>query len=205
MESATTKRSTRPSLDDYFAAERSSSTRHEYYADRIVAMAGGSISHGTIVSNLNRALGNALDGRPCRVFTSDQRVKSEALGRFFYPDSFALCGAINISKDDGVDSVTNPQLIVEVLSPSTFNADHNAKFDAYSTIESLTEYVLVEQAEARVSILRRQPGGPWVFANVVGLDGSAKFDSVGIEIPLKAIYRDVVFGSDAANNDSNLT
>lgn len=187
---------TRPrpaTLEDYFEAERSSPLRHEFRGGKIVAMAGGSIEHGTITSNVGREVGKRLEDRPCRAFGEGQRIKAKSLGQFMYADGSALCGPVEVSRDDGVDSITNPQLVVEVLSPTSQKDDRDAKFDAYSTIESVTEYALIEQTEPRVTLLRRRPGGPWVFANVVGLDGIVTFESIGIEVPMRALYRDVEF------------
>ena len=182
-------------LEDYFALEATSPLRHEYHgAGRIVAMAGGSADHARICINVSAALWSRVAGRPCEAFNESMRIKVSTLNKFYFPDASAVCDGAQIAKDaKGIQSLTNPQVIIEVLSPSTAKADRGSKFDDYSTIESLTEYVLLEQDEPRATVLTRRAGGPWQFVSVAGLEATLSLASVGVEISMREVYRNVVF------------
>lgn len=130
-------------VEDYFAVEESSTTKHEYFGGEIFAMAGASVRHNRIAGNVYAALRAGLRGSSCEAFGSDLRVRTPG-GLYTYPDVLVVCGGIQLS-GERLETVTNPTLIVEVLSASTKDYDRGQKFELYKTIESLREYLLIEQ------------------------------------------------------------
>ena len=156
------------SYADYLAYERDSGMKHEYDRGEILAMAGGSPRHNALASRVSAALENGR--RPgCVAFQSDQRIRVVATGRATYPDASLVCGPIERDPaDPSGATITNPGLIVEVLSPSTEEEDRGAKWHHYQLIPSLQEYVLVSQSQARVERYRRRASGGWEYHDVTG-------------------------------------
>ncbi len=183
--------------EQYLEIERAAQFRSEYYNGRMYAMSGGTVPHATIIGNLSRELGNALKKRPCLVVTSDLRVRVAPDGLYTYPDIAVVCGEPKLL-DGRKDTLLNPALIVEVLSPSTEMSDRGFKFAQYRTVESLEEYALVSQTEPRVEVFRRQPGGHWLLSEFVGLEATCHFDSVNASVPLSEIYDKVGFEEEGA-------
>ncbi len=183
-----------PSLtpEQYLEIERAAEFRNEYYNGHVYAMSGGSAPHGYIIANWVRRLGNALDKLPCRVAGSDLRVRVSPGGLYTYPDVVVVCGEPQYA-DGRIDTLLNPVLIVEVLSPSTEAYDRGFKFTQYRKLESLQEYVLVSQGEPRVEVFRRQPSGDWLLSDCAGLEATCRLDSVGCALALAEIYDKVTF------------
>lgn len=152
------------SYEEYIAYERDSGMKHEFEDGRILAMAGGSRRHNALASRVSAALENAR--KPgCVAFQSDQRIRILATGKAAYPDASLVCGTIEGDPADPTDAtITNPALIVEVLSPSTEEEDRGNKWHHYQLIPSLREYVLVSQAHARVERYRRLASGDWEYS-----------------------------------------
>jgi len=148
--------------EQYLEAERAAEFRSEYYGGHIFAMSGGSYRHAQIIGGVVRELGNALKTRPCSVVTNDLRLRVSPDGLYTYPDVLVICGEPQFA-DYQRDTLLNPALIVEVLSPSTEAYDRGFKAQQYRTLASLEEYVLVSQAEPRLEVFRRQPGGHWLL------------------------------------------
>lgn len=178
--------------EQYLEAERSADFRHEYYNGHIYAMSGGSYQHAQIIGGLVRELGNALKKRPCSVVPRDLRLRVSPDGLYTYPDVVVICGDPRFA-DDRRDTLLNPVLIAEILSPSTEAYDRGFKSAQYRTVESLEEYALVSQAEARVEVFRRQTGGHWLLSEAVGLEAVCHFESLDCAIPLAEIYAKVTF------------
>jgi Uma2 family endonuclease len=200
--SATARRYT---LAEYFEIERNSLEKHEYRDGIVVpvgealAMAGGSFNHSLIAANVAREIGNRLKGSPCRVFESNLRVRIPRKTLFAYPDVSVICGKAEFDSDVGFgETVVNPRLIVEVLSPSSELYDRGQKFERYRELDSLTEYVLVSQDTALVESYFRQPDGTWLFSVNSGLDSAVKLRSVDIHLPLSEVYAGLEFRPDAA-------
>jgi Uma2 family endonuclease len=150
--------------EEYLAYERDSDLKHEFDAGEILAMAGGSPRHSALASRISAAIENT---RPpgCTAFQSDMRLRVLATGRATYPDVSMVCGAIELDAADGSGTtITNPVLLVEVLSPSTEEVDRGIKWRDYQRIPSLQEYVLVSQ-DARVEVYRRVAEG-WEYRDV---------------------------------------
>jgi Uma2 family endonuclease len=176
------QRSYRPrySYADYLAVEEHSGTKHEYVDGAIFAMAGGSRRHNALASRVSAAL-EAGRAPGCVAFQSDQRVRVLATGRTYYPDASHLCGPIAGDPGDPAGpTITNPSLLVEVLSPSTEEIDRGDKWADYQLIPSLREYVLVSQDRPRVEVYRRREGDGWEYREhtegVVTLAAGARLD-----------------------------
>jgi Uma2 family endonuclease len=182
----------RLTAEQYLAAERSAEFRHEYYNGHIYAMSGGSFQHFQIIGNVTAELHARLKKRPCAVGSSDLRLRVSPDGLYTYPDVIVINGDPRFA-DERHDTLLNPALIVEVLSPTTEAYDRGFKSAQYRTVESLEEYALVSQVEPRVEVFRRQPGGHWLLSEAVGLEAVCHFESLDCAIPLSEVYAKVTF------------
>ena len=150
------------SFAEYLALERESEIRHEFDSGEILAMAGGTARHSALAARIIMALGTTAR-RGCTVFQSDMRVRVLATGRATYPDASMVCGAIEYDPEDAArTTITNPVLLVEVLSVTTEKGDRGNKWMHYQRIPSLAEYVLVSQ-DPRIEVYRRMPNGSWEY------------------------------------------
>ncbi len=178
--------------EQYLESERAAEFRSEYYCGQIFAMAGGSYQHFQIIGNVTGELHAALKKRPCSVGSNDLRLRVSPQGLYTYPDVVVICGDPRFA-DNQQDTLLNPTLIVEVLSPSTEGYDRGFKFAQYRTVESLEEYVLVAQAEPRVEVFRRQRDRHWLLSEAYGLESTCRFDSLDCSLALADIYDKVTF------------
>lgn len=183
----------RYTIDEYLAFEAKSERKHEYYDGEIFAMAGTSLDHGRIISNLARILGNQFLDQLCEVITSDLRVRTKK-NLYTYPDLVIICEKPQLEGNEP-RTLLNPRLLIEVLSPSTEHYDRTTKFKHYKTIPSLKEYVLVSQVEPRIEVFTMSDDGVWPEEPVIysGLDAMATYASVPCQLPLTDIYRNVEF------------
>lgn len=172
--------------EEYLAFERASETKHEYVNGEVFAIAGGTREHARLAGALIAALGRGLDGKPRATFTSDVRVRIEATSRSTYPDVTVVCGKVESSRIDE-DAITNPTVLVEVLSPSTEKDDRTDKWAHYRRLPSLREFVLVASEEHRVEVYRREERG-WHYLELT--TGALELSSLGISIDIDALYRD---------------
>jgi Uma2 family endonuclease len=177
----------RYTIEEYLGLERDSETKHEYYAGEIFAMGGASRAHGLIVGNINASLNTQLRGKPCEVQGPDMRVKVAASGLYTYPDVSVACGKIEYD-DRVIDTLLNPLVIVEVLSPTTEAYDRGKKFELYRKLESLQEYLLVAQDRAHIEHYRRQNDGEWVLSEATGLDTSLRLPAIECQLALRDVY-----------------
>jgi len=176
------------SFDDYLVLEEGSTVKHEFLDGQVWAMAGGTPEHGAIAANLIALLAAQLRGRPCRVFTSDVRIRVRATGLATYPGVSVICGRQQTDPDDAkAATLVNPQMLVEVLSPSTEDYDRGEKLAHYKQIPSLQEIVLVAHEERRIELWRRE-GDHWILEVFRG-GGTASLPSLGSELPLDEVYR----------------
>ena len=176
---------------EYLAFERSSESRHEFHRGEIFAMAGASESHNLIAGNLFTELNVQLRGKGCRAYTHDMRVYARDSKTYTYPDIVVACPPIEFL-DEKRDTLLNPQVVVEVLSPSTEAYDRGRKFDFYREAPSLQQYVLVSQDLQRaVSYVRQSDGVAWLMTPLDHPSVSIDFPALGISVPLSDIYRDV--------------
>jgi len=176
------------SLDDYFAVEETSAIRHEYFKGAIFAMAGASVKHNHITANVITILRMALRQSECSAFGSDLRVQTPR-GLFTYPDVMVVCGQIQLIHGRP-DTVTNPRVVIEVLSDATRAYDRGEKFELYKEISSLREYLLIEQDAVRVEHYHFS-GTTWVPQQFDTLESVVRLDSVSVELPLVETYRQV--------------
>jgi Uma2 family endonuclease len=183
--------------EEYLAFERDSEIKHEYFEGEIFAMVGATEPHVLITDNLAFTLKGQLRDRPCRVYSSDMRVKVSATGLYTYPDVVVASGEREFD-DDRRDTLLNPGLVIEVLSPSTEAYDRGKKFAHYRTIESLVEYVLVSQEEPHVERYARKPDGDWLLHEARRLEDSIDLPSIGCVLQLADVYDQVEF--DAAED-----
>lgn len=174
---------------EYVQLEQDSPVKHELLDGVAYAMAGGSPEHAALAGALIRLLGQALEGRPCRVFTSDLRVRVRESGLTTYPDASVICDRVETDPDDPKGhTVVNPTVLVEVLSPSTEDYDRGEKLAHYRRIPSLREVLLVAHDERRVDVWRRRDAG---WTQVSFRDGeSVRLESLGCEISVEAIFHD---------------
>lgn len=184
---------------EYLAMEREASYKSEFCAGEIFALAGASREQNIIVANLTTSLNTQLEDTDCEVYPGDMRVKTPDTTFYTYPDLIVVCGSPRF-EDDLADTLLNPVLIVEVLSPSTETYDRTRKFADYRKIESLREYVLISQEEPRVTQYGKQPTGSWLFREASGLSDVVNLASINCELALEKIYRKVRFPSPDADN-----
>jgi Uma2 family endonuclease len=177
---------------EYLAIERDSEFRHEFYRGEMLQTTGGSFKHSLIKSYISRALGNQLKSRDCTVHSSDLRVKVTATGIYTYPDVLVACGELQL-EDAHSDTLLNPVVIVEVLSPSTEAYDRGEKWKNYRTIDSLREYLLVAQDAPRVEQYIRQEQEGWLLTETDQLDQTVELPSIACRLPLREIYARVDF------------
>jgi Uma2 family endonuclease len=177
---------------EYLERERLADFRSEFFDGEMFAMAGGTLRHSLIATNLAREFGNKLQNKRCTAFNADLRIKIDATGLFTYPDLSVICGDPKFV-DETEDTVTNPTLIVEVLSDSTEAYDRGKKFEHYRQIPSLREYLLVSQKEPRVEQFIRQENGGWLLKEVNGLDTTLFSPALETTIALAEIFSRVEF------------
>ncbi len=192
------------SPDAYLEQERAAATKSEYYSGEVFAMAGASRIHSQVSANTISALVIRLRGRPCIVYDSDMRVGLTTTEFFAYPDVSVACGKGQFH-DRQHDTLLNPALIVEVLSPSTEAYDRGVKFALYRRLESLTDYVLISQDRPSLEHFRRQPGNTWLLATYEGLEATALLPSLGCDLPLGEIYDKVEWPDTADGEPPSLT
>ncbi len=179
----------RISFDAYCQLEADSTVKHEYLDGQAWAMAGGSREHAGIAANILVVLGTQLRGSRCQAHTSDLRIRVRATGLATYPDISVVCGRAELDPDDRFrHTVTNPTLLVEVLSPTTEEYGRGEKLSHYQRIESLREVVLVAHNEPRIEVWRRASDGSWTRSEHES--GSVALESVSCELPLADVYRD---------------
>jgi Uma2 family endonuclease len=177
---------------EYLSMDRNSSEKHEFAFGEIYAMGGASARHVEIVGNIARELGNQLRQRPCRVYSTDLRLCVDADRRYTYPDIVVVCGQPRFL-DDELDTLLNPDLIVEVLSESTRNYDRGDKFQQYRGIPSFREYLLVDQAKAHVERYSKQNDGTWSLWETDSLDNVIHLESIAVTLPVSEIYLKIEF------------
>lgn len=177
---------------EYLAFERESDIKHEYINGEIFAMTGASENHNLISVNILTSLKSQLRGKGCKVYPADMRVRVQATGEYFYPDASAVCEKAQFAENI-FDSLINPSLIIEVLSPSTERYDRGKKFQIYRKIETFKEYVLISQDNPHIEHYAINQAGKWELTDVIGLDNSLKLLSVGCTLDMNEVYDLVSF------------
>lgn len=180
------------SLDDFMQWESEQSERHEYINGEVFAMTGARDTHNTIALNIASALRSALRGSPCRAFIADMKLRIDAADAAFYPDVMVTCDARDKTPEADL-AKRHPTLIVEVLSESTAAYDRGLKFECYRNIETLKEYLLIEQDRRHADLFRRrEEDGLWVLY-ASGATDDVVLESVGVRLSMDVLYEDVAF------------
>ncbi len=172
----------------YLAHEAASNVKHEYLDGEIYAMAGGSPEHAFLAMAVGSLLRPQLEGKPCRVSSSDLRVRVVETGLATYPDVSVVCGPLE-RDPQSQETVLNPTLVVEVLSEGTERYDGGEKFEHYKRILSFQEYVLVSQNESRIEVWRRQ-GDSWIHQEGRA-GGRVSLQSIDCQLDVDEVYRGV--------------
>lgn len=184
----------RMSYAEYLASEAKHEQRHEFLDGEVYAMAGGTPEHGALAAAVIRELGVALRDKPCRVYSSDVRVRIKATGLTTYPDASVVCGKLETDAVDR-DAIANPILLVEVLSDSTEAYDRGAKAAHYRRIPSLREYVFIGQQEPLVEVHRRNAQGRFELIEA-RMGERIELVSIGAELEVRAIYDNPLASTD---------
>jgi Uma2 family endonuclease len=178
---------------EYLEIERAAEQKSEFLNGAMFAMAGASPEHVLIATNVARELGNLLRGRPCRVFSSDLRVKVSETGLYTYPNVVVVCGEMSL-EEPRRDTLLNPTLLVEVLSPSTEAYDRGDKFAHFRRLESLQEYVLVAQDRPRIERFARQGDSQeWVLTEASDMERHVTLLFPECRLRLAEVYYQIEF------------
>jgi len=172
----------------YAALERESTTKHEFFDGEMYAMAGGSEDHAALAVSVLAALLAAVGDRPCRVSSSDLRIYVEAVGLATFPDGSVICGPLHQHPPSPDATALNPLILLEVTSDSSEEYDTNGKLEAYKTIPTLREVILVSHRERRITIHHRGADGRWVMRVAIA-GGRVSVESLGAELIVDTIYR----------------
>jgi len=178
--------------EQYLEIERKAEFKSEYCDGEMFAMAGAGEAHNLIAGNVAAALHGQLRSRPCRAYSAGMRVRVKATNLCTYPDIVVVCGQPQFLGDRR-DTLLNPMLIVEVLSPSTEAYNRGRKFEHYRTLESLQEYLLVSSERVGVELFTRQAGGGWLLTSANRMEGAIELPATDCRLSLAAIYEKVEF------------
>lgn len=181
----------------YLEQERNAEYKSEYFRGEVFAMAGATKEHNSIVASLIGELYIYTKGKTCRVYPSDLRVHNPANSLYTYPDVTVVCGKEEYL-DDTLDTLLNPQIIVEVLSPATEDYDRGTKFKLYRSIPSLQNYVLVSSTEQLVEVYTRN-GDTWVLTTAKSLESHIHISSINLPLALRDIYAQVALPNQAGH------
>lgn len=180
------------SIEHYLEQEEQTSIKHEFERGEILAMTDGSINHGILCGNAYTELRYAIkdNDQTCTALGSEIRIHIEAVDSIVYPDAMVICKEIETSKEDS-EAVTNPSLIVEVLSKSTESYDRGDKFYKYRQLESFKEYVLINQDKTVVETFFRKEENVWEIARFVAIENKVLLKSLGVSFSIKDLYTNV--------------
>ncbi len=181
--------------EEYLEIERKAEYKSEYFGGEVFAMAGAKRRHNVIAWNIGGELRQHLKGENCEAYPADMRVFVPQTGLYTYPDLVVVCGEPQF-QDNAFDTLLNPILIIEVLSDTTETYDRGKKFQHYRSIESLQEYILVSQDEARIEKYVKRGDGFWLLSEAVGLDSEIEFASIECRIALAEVYDKIDFSDE---------
>lgn len=187
------RRRHRHTYAEYVALEQMSSIKHEFIDGEIYAMSGGTEDHSALAAEVLWALRNGVGDRPCRVHTSDLRIYVEAAGLATFPDGSVICGPLEQHGPSPRATALNPLVLLEVTSDSSEEYDTGEKLDAYRTIPSLRDAIVVSHRERRITVHHRGDDGAWV-ARVAITGGRVEVASAGTVLVIDEIYRRSAIG-----------
>ena len=179
--------------EEYLQRERASIIKHEYYAGHSYAMAGASEQHNLIAMNVAALLCIHLRGSSCRAYPSDMCLKVVTTGLNTYPAFTVVCGSSQFVNPEKRDTLINPTVIIEILSPSIESYDRGVKFQHYRTIETLREYILISQDKYYIERYIRQENNEWILSDAVGIEATLPIIAIQANMPLAEIYEQVTF------------
>ncbi|WP_149240128.1 Uma2 family endonuclease [Dyadobacter sp. 32] len=178
------------SEEEYLEMEREAEYKSEYYRGEIFAMAGAGFNHNRITENLSGEFFICLKGKSCNGYSSDLRIHIPENGLYTYPDFLIICGK-NEFLDDKKDTILNPVVIIEVLSPSTSGYDRGEKFHFYRSIPSLKEYGIVDSQSVSAEVWRKNEENVWYLASeAYDINGFIRFQTVDVSLKMTEIYAD---------------
>ncbi len=180
----------RMTANEYLEFEQGSDERHEYIYGRVYAMAGASENHNLITGNIFAALHRSFRKRPCKAYQESMRVMAGK--NFVYPDVVALCGEPQFA-ESVFDTLTNPQVVIEVLSPSTQRYDKELKAMLYRQTATIQEILLVSQTMPAISRFVRQDNDVWTVQDTMGIDAAVKLAALDVTLALADVYEKVTF------------
>ncbi len=187
--------------EEYLRLERASMRdRHIFWRGQMYAMSGARRAHVLLAGNMFGHIWSNFQNRDCVVMQSDMRVKNERTGSYFYPDVVATCQSPKF-EDKELDTLLNPQVVIEVLSKSTEAFDRGAKFEDYQQLLSLQEYVLVSQHKIHVERFSRAGEATWEYWSSRDPDAILQLSSIDVQITIKDIYAKVTLNKDESNGD----
>ncbi len=178
--------------EEYLALEEAAESKSEYRDGEIVPMTGGTTNHNRIILSFCIYLGLALRGTSYEIFTGDVRLWIPRYRTYTYPDVMVIQGE-PVYHENRKDTITNPVLIVEVLSKSTKNYDRGDKFEFYRSIPELQEYIMIDQYRFKVEQFAKNSEGKWVFSEYDSADAVLALSSLDFQITLRDIYERVNF------------
>ncbi len=178
------------SPEEYLATERAAQQKHQYFKGEVLAMSGASIAHNGIFHNVYGQLFNHLKGKDCKPYGSDLRIHIPENSLFTYPDISIICGPPVIT-DEVADTVTNPTIIIEILSKSTADYDRGGKFSLYRSIPSLKEYILIDSTQISVEVFTKQDNQHWLLTEYKQMNETLLIQTIGLSLSLGQIYEDI--------------
>ncbi|HSJ02370.1 MAG TPA: Uma2 family endonuclease [Verrucomicrobium sp.] len=180
--------------EEYYALERQTEEKNEYFQGEIFAMSGSTTRHARIGTNLLGELHASLKGKRCTPLNGDQRIKVSASGLRTYPDASVFCGPMEYDPEDSQrDTATNPTMLFEVLSDSTEGYDRGRKSENYRKIVSLQAYALISQDRPHIELFERQEDEHWRLTEASGTTASLALACIGVNLRLEDVYSGVEF------------
>lgn len=177
---------------EYLQLEEIAEEKHEYHNGEIIKMTGGTTNHNKLAGKIYALLLSILEDQNYEIYIGDVRLWIEQYNRYTYPDVMVIKDQ-PIYEGKNKTTVTNPYLIIEVLSNSTQDYDQNAKFDAYRTIPNFQEYILIDQYQYYIKQFAKNDQNKWVLTDIYSLENTLKLESINLEIPLQNLYKKVAF------------
>ncbi len=188
-------------FEEYVEIEEHNNQKYEYHDGYIIAMAGGTIDHGVICGNIHGKIWSILDDKNgnCQVMNSEIKLSTQSKNKYVYPNCMVICGDVE-RNEENKETVTNPTVIIEVLSKSTAGSDRGDKFFTYKKIKSLQQYVLIEQDKPQIDVYTRnkivgesEENMLWKIERIEGIENFLELNSIDIKVALQSIYKNVEF------------
>lgn len=184
------------SVEEYFSLLNKSIDKYEFYRGKIYQMSGGTPNHAIIIGNTVTVLNNAFEDKDCQVFSNEILIQVQTQSHYTFSDGSVVCGEPEYTQIKNNQVLSNPNLIVEVLSPSTHNYDQGAKFQLYKAIPTFQDYLLIDSRQVYVQHFHKIDALTWVEKVYFQTYDIIKLDAYGVELRLDKIYRRIKFSSE---------